>query len=78
MHTLGSFSITTLVPRSVCDFGPSSDTGNVGLSAETSFGTDFAGDACDFAGECVQLIDHGVDGFFQLEDLAADVDGDLS
>src|SRR6202042_2713663 len=30
-----------------------------------------------FAGEAVQLIDHGVDGLFQLQDLAAHVDGDL-
>src|SRR2546426_12159250 len=42
-----------------------------------SLGADLAGDARDFAGECVQLVDHRVDGLLELEDLAANVDGDL-
>ena len=44
---------------------------------ETALGADFAGDARHFAGKCVQLVHHRVDGVFDLENLAADVDGDL-
>src|SRR5205807_4966780 len=42
-----------------------------GLDAE------LAGDAGEHGGEGVLLVDHDVDGVLQLEDLAADVDGDL-
>ena len=58
-------------------FPGAGDAFDAGLAAELSFGADFAGDARDFAGERVELIDHRVDGVFELEDLAADVDGDL-
>ena len=47
------------------------------LAAELAFGADLARHARDFRGEGVELIDHDVDGVLQLEDLAADVDGDL-
>ena len=47
------------------------------LAAELAFSTDLAGDARHFAGEGVELVDHGVDGIFQLENFAADVDRDL-
>src|SRR5439155_685327 len=56
------------------------DTGHaldVGLSAELALGADLSGDTRDFTGECVQLVDHRVDGLLELEDLAPDVDGDL-
>src|SRR5207249_4965628 len=56
------------------------DTGHafhLRLAAEVAFGTDFAGDAGDFAGQAFQLVALQVDGFLQLEDLAANVDGDL-
>src|SRR4029077_6286574 len=53
------------------------DALHLGLAAELAFGADLAGDAGDLAGEGVQLIDHRVDGLLQLEDLAADVDGNL-
>src|SRR5437867_186485 len=53
------------------------DAGNGGLAAELAFGADFAGDAGDFGGERIQLIDHRVDRFFELQDLAMDVDGDF-
>ena len=53
------------------------DAGHLGLAAELAFGADLAGHAGHFAGEAVQLIDHRVDGLFQLQDLAAHVDGDL-
>src|SRR6185369_138488 len=56
----------------------SSDTGHLRLAAELSFGSDFARDARDFAGECVELIDHRVDGVLELENFALDVDGDFS
>ena len=48
-----------------------------GLAAELSFGADLAGDAGNFGGKGIELIHHGVDGFFQLEDFAADIDGDF-
>ena len=41
------------------------------------FRADLARHARDFRGERAELIDHRVDGFLQLEDLAARVDGDL-
>src|SRR5205814_1510984 len=50
---------------------------DVGLAAQLAVGADLAGDAGDLAGEAAQLVDHGVDGVLQLEDLALDVDGDL-
>src|SRR5205085_8053692 len=42
-----------------------------------AFGAYLAGHAGDLVGERVQLVDHHVDGLFQLQDLAPDVDGDL-
>ena len=53
------------------------DAGDVGLSAETAFGADFAGHARDFGSEGAKLLDHGVERFFELQDFAAHVDGDL-
>src|SRR5205085_1873220 len=50
---------------------------DLSLPAQLAFGAHFAGHARYFGGECVQLVDHHVDGFFQLQDLAPDVDGDL-
>ena len=53
------------------------DAAHHGLAAELAFGADLARDARHLAGEGVELIDHGVDGLLQLQDLAAHVDGDL-
>src|SRR6266852_1426118 len=53
------------------------DTLDLGLAAQLAFGTDLTGDAGDFRGEGVELIDHDVDGVFQFEDLALDLDRDL-
>src|SRR5207247_688527 len=50
---------------------------NLRLAAELAFGADLAGNAGDFGRERIQLIDHRVDRFFELQDLAADIDGDL-
>jgi hypothetical protein len=47
------------------------------LAAELALGADFARDPGDLGGEGVELIHHHVDGVFQLEDLASDVNGDL-
>ena len=44
---------------------------HVGLAAQPAFGADFARHARHFAGEAVELVDHGVDGFLQLQNFAA-------
>ena len=51
--------------------------GHDGLHAEPAFGADFAGHASHFRGEGAKLLDHRVDGFLELQDFAAHVDGDL-
>src|SRR5581483_3281907 len=51
--------------------------GHFGLATELPFGADLAGDARDLGGERSQLFHHRVHGVFQLQNLAADVDGDL-
>jgi len=43
-----------------------------------AFAADFAGDACDFSGETVELVDHCVQRFFELQDFAAHVDGNFA
>src|SRR5205823_1862665 len=56
------------------------DTGHafhLRLATEVAFGTDFAGDAGDFAGEGVELVDHDVDRVLELADLAVNIDGDF-
>ena len=53
------------------------DAGHFGLSAELAFGADFTRHARHFTGKRVQLIDHRVQRLLQLQNLAADVDGDL-
>src|ERR1700737_2969739 len=59
-----------VLPRSGC-------AGDARLAAQAALGADFAGHAGDLAGESVELIHHRVDGVFQLENLAADIDRDL-
>ena len=51
--------------------------GHHGLHAEPAFGADFARHARHFRGERAELLDHRVDGFLELQNLAAHVDGDL-
>ena len=53
-------------------------TRNERLTAELAFGADLAGHTRDFGGEGVQLVDHGVDGFLQLQDLALHIDRDFA
>src|SRR4029077_8474265 len=54
------------------------DARHLRLAAELAFGTDFARHARHLGGERVELIDHGVERVFQLENFAAHVDGDLA
>ena len=51
---------------------------DIGLPAELAVGAHFARDARHLGGKAVQLIDHRVDGFLQLQDLAAHVHRDLA
>ena len=62
---------------SVRSFHVPADAGHFGLAAELAFGADLARHARHFRRERSQLIDHRVDGVLELQDLAADVDGDL-
>ena len=48
------------------------------LAAELALGADLARDARHLGRERVQLVDHRVDRVLELEDFAADVDGDLA
>src|SRR6185369_10979441 len=50
---------------------------HLGLTAELAFGADLTGDASHFGGKAAQLIDHGIDRFFELKDFTADIDGDF-
>ena len=54
------------------------DAGHLRLAAEQAFGADFARHAGDFRGKAVELVHHGIDGVFQLENFALHVDGDLA
>ena len=49
-----------------------------GLAAELAVGADLARHPRHLRGERAQLIDHGVDGLFELQDFAAHIDGDLA
>src|SRR5207249_711923 len=48
-----------------------------GLAAQRALRADLAGDTRDLVREGVELVHHRVDGLLELEDLPADVDGDL-
>src|SRR6202035_1904092 len=54
------------------------DAGPLRLAPELAFGADFAGDARDFRSKSVELIHHGVDGVFELQNFAAHVDRDFA
>ena len=53
------------------------DAGHHRLAAQLAFGADLARHARHFRGERAQLVDHRVDGFLELQDLAAHVHRDL-
>jgi len=50
----------------------------LGLAAELTDGSDFAGHARYLSGKRVELVDHRVDGVFQLKDFALNIDRDLA
>src|SRR5207237_216534 len=54
------------------------DAGHVRLAAQLALGADLACHARHLGGERAQLVHHGVDGLFQLQDLAANVHADLA
>src|SRR5688572_20018867 len=58
-------------------FPNAADISNLSLAAQLTFGADLTRHPSNFGGKAAQLIDHGVDGFFELENFAAHVDGDL-
>src|SRR5262249_13748760 len=58
-------------------FPGAGDTFDFCLAAEFAFGADFAGYASYFRGKRTKLINHRVDGVFQLKEFAANVDGDF-
>ena len=51
-------------------FPGAGDAGHVRLAAKLAFGANFARNARYFAGEAVELINHGVERFFQSKDFA--------
>src|SRR5205807_6087236 len=53
------------------------DAFDLGLPTQAAIGADFAGDARHFGGERAKLIHHRVDGVFQFQNFAFDIDGDL-
>ena len=63
---------------SVRSFQVPATPGTLRLAAEPAFGADLARHARHLAGEAVELVDHRVERFLQLKDLAAHVDGDLA
>src|SRR5207245_337644 len=55
----------------------SGNTGNICLPSQSPFGANLTSHACYFTSECVQLVDHRVDGVFEQENFAAYVHRDL-
>src|SRR5215469_1960947 len=66
VHTLGE-----VLPRA-------RDAEHSCLAAEFALGANLARHAGHFRGKCRKLIDHRVDGLFELQDLAFDVDRNLA
>src|SRR5207237_93015 len=54
------------------------DTLHVGLTAQLAFGAYFAGHAGYFGRERAELIDHRINGVFQLQNFALHIDRDLA
>ena len=66
-----------VLTESVRSFHVPATPGHHGLHAEPAFGADFARHARHFRGEGAELLDHRVDRFLELQNLAAHVDGDF-
>ena len=64
--------------ESVKSFQVPATPGTTACPPKPAFAADFAGDARHFGSKGAQLIDHGVDGFFELQNFSADVDGDFA
>ena len=58
-------------------FPGASDATHMGLAAEFALGADFTGDARHLRSERAELVHHGIDGVFQLQDFTFDIDGDF-
>ena len=67
-----------VLTESVRSFHVPGHAGHYRLHAEPAFGADLARHAGDLRGERAELLDHRVDGFLELQNLAAHVDGDLA
>src|SRR5204862_2735521 len=50
---------------------------HIRLPAQLSFGTNLTSHTRHFRSECVELIHHHIDHFFDLKDLASHIYGDL-
>ena len=59
-------------------FPRSGYTGHFSLTTELAFGTHFARDARHLGREAIQLVHHGVDSFFQLQNFALHIHGNLA
>src|SRR5262249_36828187 len=55
-----------------------SDPGNLCLTTEVSFGTDFTSYTSHFRSKRPQLIDHRIDGVLELSNFPFDINGNLS
>ena len=75
-HLVGQVAAIELT-ESVRSFQVPATPGTMRLAAELAVGADLARHARHFRGERAQLVDHRVDGFLELQDFAAHVDGDL-
>src|SRR5262249_39424287 len=51
---------------------------NLRLASEFAFGSDFAGYAGYFAGKGVELVDHRVDGVYELQNVTRHIYGDFA
>ena len=59
-------------------FPRTTDARHLRLTAQLAFCSHFAGHARHFAGKCIELIDHRVDGVFEFENFAFHVHGDFA
>src|SRR5262249_60764383 len=59
-------------------FPGAGDPRHDGLATEFALAADLASHAAHLSGKCIELIDHGIDGVLQLQDLAFNVHRDLA
>jgi hypothetical protein len=63
--------ISEILPRAC-------DARYLGLTAKVAVGANLARHAGDFGRKGVKLVHHGVDGVFELEDFAFDIDSNFA